>query len=200
MTTKERIEEKIRKHHKSNKITKLVGYFGMSLIFGFMILFLQLASIDAVESRAVDYKFENTGKNDVQIWTNEKSYEMTNWIYAQYSENFESVQTINFVLVLSSLFISMVIMIIYLPLFGTNDRWYYDEFELSFTINGKKTMVNGKDNEKIIRALRINKIEDLGDTYKFKASMYYLIGVPGTEEFEVEKWKVTPKINKWIWF
>jgi len=197
MTTKERIEEKIRKHYKSNKITKLVGYFVMSLIFGFMILFIQLVSIDVNESRADDYKFVNTGKNEVQSWTIEKSHDMSNWIYSKYSK-LESETAVVTMLISSSLLVSMIIMLIYLSLFGTNDRWYYDEFELSFTTNGKKTMVNGKDNEKIIRALRINKIEDIGDKYKINATTYELTGVPGNNDFEVEKWKVTDKVKKWI--
>ena len=53
--------------------------------------------------------------------------------------------------------------------------------------------------ENKIKGLRISKLEDLGDKYKIEVSQFDLCGIRGIKELTVEKWKVAPKVNKWIW-
>lgn len=194
MTTEEKIKKEIRKHNKGNKLSKLIGFIGMSIVFGFFLLLGQGMSYNGVANLSEDYVYTPDTTKPSYIQTmNEVSVDMSFWIYDQYSYLDSVSPTLGgVVLIGSSLLISMILVyLILVPMFGSPNRWYYDEFEIT---------VNGKTN-KIIKGLIIfGKVEDLGDKYKFNAGTYDLTGIRGTEEFEVEKWKVTDKPKKWkIW-
>jgi len=202
MTTKEKIEKKVKKHNKSNKLVKIIGFAVMSIAFGFMVLIWQSLSYEVIDNRTDDFVYVEHGKNKVEIFTNSTSENMSQWIYSQYTY-LESVDEILASVVFfgsSFLFSGILIFFLFMPLFGTNDRWFYEQFNINFTVNGNPVTVNDEKLKTMIKGLRIiSKLEDLGGTYKFKASLYDLVG-RGTEEYEVEKWKVTSKVNKWIWF
>ena len=203
MTTKEKIEKKVSKHKRGNLLSKYIGLIFMTIVFGFLFLFWQAISYEMIDSIPAEYVYVEHGDNQVQVVLNSVSNDMSQWIYDKYAY-LESLDTPigGFVMVLSSILGSaFFIYFFFVPMFGSTDRWFYDEFTLRFSVMGKPTTVNGEESRTIIKGLRIvSKIEDLGDKYKFKASTYNLIGVPGTEEYEVEKWKVTEKSKKWIWF
>lgn len=208
MTTREQIEKEVRKHVKMTKLTKLIGFIGMSLVFGFLTLFWQGVSYEMINNRVDEIKYmklstQDTTSSKVIQFMNSTSEDMAIWIHAKYTYLDSVSSTLGgIVLIGSSLLVAMILVyLFFVPMFGSNDRWFYDKFDIKFTVNGKSATVNGKESKEMIKGLRIiSDIEDLGDTYKFKATTYNLIGIPGTEEFEVEKWKVTDKINKWkLW-
>jgi len=202
MTTKEKIENKVRKHKKGNIISKYVGLIGMSVIFGFLFLFWQSVNYEIINNRSDGYVWvQDTTKSVVIQKMNIVSENTAQWIYSQYTYLDSVNETLSIFALFGSsfLFSALIIFIFFVPMFGTNDRWYYDEFTLNFTINGKSN-VNGKDSYTVIKELRINKLEDIGDKYKINATTYNLTGVPGNDNFEIEKYKVTEKAKKWIWF
>ncbi len=200
MTTREKIEGEIKKSKKNNRIVKIVGFVLISLCFAILFLMWQSSSYSVINNREVAY--ENNGKNQVQIITNDISEDMSQWVYSKYTylESVDDTLSV-FVLFGSSILVSAIfVFLLMVPMFGSLDRLYYDEFNLNFVVNGKKVIVNDEDTISIIKGIPIYDVEDLGDMYKFKSNLYYLVGVRSTKEFEVEKWKVTPKTKKWIWF
>lgn len=191
MTTREKIEKEINNYYKMNKLNKLIWFIGMSIIFGITILLYQMISYTETSKGGSDYILvQNTTVTTFDQFMYSISEDISEWISIKYAylDSISSVLSIS-VFIISSLLISMVIVyFMTIIMFGSNDRWYYDEFK------------NSKG-DGIIEGLKIvSNIEDLGQTYKFKVSRYDLIGIYWLEEFEVEKWKVTNKVNIWkLW-
>lgn len=86
MTTTEKIISKVKKHNKSVKRTKLIGFIGMSIILGFIMLFTQGASYESISKLPNDYVYTpDTTKSIYNQKLNQISTNFSFWIYDKYS-------------------------------------------------------------------------------------------------------------------
>lgn len=199
MTKKEKILKEIKDYRKRNRTGKIFGFVMFSLIFGGLIMLIQMLSITTVFNRPDDFVYQEHGKNSVQVWTNSTSEKMNTWIYSKYSK-LENDVTIYFFLIGSSLLISMFMSYLVLPTFGSRDRMYFDEIVVTASVNGNPVKVNSSETNNLIQSMIAYNIRDYDDNnYKIDAGTYKYTGIRGTSEMIVEKWKVSDKFNKW-WF
>jgi hypothetical protein len=202
MSTKDQIIKKIKKYENGNKMSKILGLISFTIVFGVMLFLTQLTLIIQIESESenikidttyisIDKKINNEKINNLYDFTDQMNDSLSEWIYLIYND-IKNPTSLLFLMTLYSFLIPFILVfLICVPMFGSHNKIYYDNFN-TIIKNSNDIIIRNKNE---INSLLIFDIKDIDDNkYKIKISK-------DSDFFEVEKWKVSNnKIKKWIIF